>query len=145
MKTIKFFLIVSLIYLFTNSFIYGAHICTNIMNSTTSFSPSITSELIGIWQNNENPKYYYEFKVNGEFVRYKLKEKNRGGKIFGTYTVNGNFLYISFAGNETEHSEFHIDNNIMVIYDKEEGNKIVMHRVSKSEFDKRTQNFEWYY
>lgn len=81
------------------------------------------SLLIGIWHNQKDSRYYYEYRPNGEYIRYKKHERdNICQKLFGTYTADGNTIKSHFNGYEDNY-EFHIDNNNTLIILFDDGEK----------------------
>lgn len=118
--------------------------------SADSYSVAGTdlSSLIGIWQFEDDPRYYYEFRKNNEYIRYKLDSPTNaksGEKLFGSYTVvNGVTLRLKFNADKDEEMQFHIDDyNTLILMSGNQ--KAVCNRVSLNTFKRRTKRVTWSY
>lgn len=119
---------------------------TMAQGASSDDNAKTNSALIGIWQNQNDSRYYYEFRRNGEYIRYKIKEKGNKlycQKLFGTYSVEGTSLRINFNGQGCDSHEFHIDNNTLIWFTGDR--TIISKRVSQAEFNNQTKNCEWSY
>lgn len=136
---------------------------TKKANSDTA-TTMIDSPIVGIWELDDEEEgedevgtsYYYQFTPTGEYIRTKLTgsydEPTEGNKTFGTYTVEGHFLTITFMGDEMDKADFHLDDDdhVLVINFNSRGGSMAatysFSRISQEDYDYVTRSItNWTY